>query len=421
MGLLLAALTSPARAQPAPPDAPPPAPGDAPPPATPPPGGASPASGDVDLAALGLDPASQGTAFDDKLNIYGFADFGWTATHWTESNPILSDTTTFAIGNLNLYVAKNLAPSWRMLAEVRFMYTPNGTGNGDGSVRVTTGDDPNNFGRPIEWGTISIERAYAEYDLHPRLTVRAGHWLTPYGIWNIDHGSPVIVGVFRPYIVGEALFPEHQTGLDLFGSAPIGDYKLGYHATLSNGRNQTEATADTDRRPAFGGRLELEAPLAGTARIGASGYHGRYTSATTNVMTPPEWFDETSVGGDAQWDHGALHVQSEVLVRHKAYVDGHRPLTFTGAPQEDGTDFGIYGLIGYRFTQLWNVMPFAFYEYYAPLVPGLLGDINGFNVGLNFRPAPTVVLKLQGAYAWGPGALIDTDVLLFTTQASYVF
>jgi hypothetical protein len=32
-----------------------------------------------------------------------------------------------------------------------------------------------------------------------------------------------------------------------------------------------------------------------------------------------------------------------------------------------------------------------------------------------------VVLKLQGAYAWGPGALIDTDVLLFTTQASYVF
>ena len=375
---------------------------------------------DIDLSTLGLDPSA--AAFDDKLSIYGFADISWTNQHLTKHNPFLKDATGFTIGSLNVYVAKNLTPRWRSLAEVRFMYLPNGSPNPDGTVQTTTAGDSANFGRPTQWGTISIERAYIEYDLHPRLTLRIGHWLTPYGIWNTDHGSPVIIGVFRPYLVGDAVFPEHQTGLDLFGAAPVGDYKISYHATMSNGRSPTEMVADTDRKPAFGGRLELEGSWAGTVKLGVSGYVGHFTDATTSTTVPPVAFDERAFAADAQWDHGGLHLQAEVLTRHKAYVDGTRPFTLLGTPQSDGNDFGAYGLIGYRFNQLWNVMPFAFYEDYRALVTGPIGDAKAGHVGLNFRPAPTVVLKLHGAYAWGDGTgLIKSDVYILTSQIAWVF
>src|SRR6185295_16155697 len=64
-------------------------------------------SDDIDLASLGLDPSA--AAFDDKLNIYGFADVSYYAQHFVQPLPtIAQDTRTFEIGNLNLYLAKNL-------------------------------------------------------------------------------------------------------------------------------------------------------------------------------------------------------------------------------------------------------------------------------------------------------------------------
>jgi hypothetical protein len=397
---------------------------DTPPAPTPPAAPAAPAAhaaDDIDLSSLGLDANGDG-GFDDKLNIYGFADFSWQYEDFVKGTPYAPNTNTFALGNLNLYVAKNLTPQWRTLAEVRFMYAPDASPNGDGTTSVTTASDVTNFNRSITWGTISIERAYVEYDATSWLTIRAGHWLTPYGIWNTDHGSPVIIGAYRPYIIGEELIPEHQTGIDLFGAKMVGDYKLGYHATISNGRSQTEIVQATDRRPAFGGRIELEAPWDGTFKLGASGYIGRYTSAVISTTVPNEQYDERGLAADVQWDHGGLHLQAEVLDRHRAWTAGHRTVTLVGAPEPDGSDFGAYVLGGYRFHALWNVMPFAYYENFRPLDPGELGNINDVNAGLNFRPTSTVVLKLQGAYAVGSSAgLIQSNVFVATTQVAWVF
>ncbi|HEV7559223.1 MAG TPA: hypothetical protein VGO00_27300, partial [Kofleriaceae bacterium] len=226
---------------------------------TAPPAAAEPdSSSDIDLGALGLDPSSSG--FDDHLSIYGFADINWQNLRWSHPNQYLANTSSFIFGNLDIYLAKNLTPKARSLVELRFLFAPNGSQNADGSVVDTSAQDLSDFQRSLQWGGIVIERAYVEYDIHPLLTVRAGHWLTPYGIWNTDHGSPTIIGTIRPFIIGEQFFPEHQTGLDAFGSIPLGGYKLGYHATLSNGRSPAEAQADFDNEPAFGGRLELHTP-----------------------------------------------------------------------------------------------------------------------------------------------------------------
>jgi hypothetical protein len=387
------------------------------------------AADDIDLSALGLDPAA--ASFDDKLNIYGFADFGYNGYHFPKAYPPVlpdADMRTFFVGNLNLYLAKNLAPRARSLAEVRFTFLPNASTNPDQSFVSTTATDVTDYSRTVQWGGIIIERAHVEYDVTEYLTIRGGHWLTPYGIWNTDHGSPVIIATIRPYVIGAQIFPEHQTGLDVFGSRTERGFKLGYHATMSNGRGGAEAQVDFDSKLAFGGRLELETPWG--LRLGGSVYRGRYTALATTAGVPPETYLEAVYGADLQFDRGPLHVQTEYISRDRHYEDGHRQLTVTGSGYNaDGRELGYYVLAGYRFDQLWNVMPYAYYQQYRPFDAFGTGfsGVKSLDGGLNFRPSPAMVLKLQLNYARTPtgssatGLLDRITIIQYGAQASWVF
>lgn len=387
--------------------------------ATLPPDATKPSADDIDLSALGLDPAA--TTFDDKLNIYGFADVAYTSLQWKDETPGLTDTRAFAVGNLNIYLSKNLAAKARSLAEVRFTFMPNGSQNADGSFVNTTAQDISNFSRPAQWGGIVVERAYVEYDLLPQLTARAGHWLTPYGIWNIDHGSPAILSSGRPYIIGEQFFPEHQTGVDLFGTHYVSDVKLGGHLTVSNGRGGTEAVSDLDNKLAFGGRVDAELPWG--VKIGGSYYRGRFTSLPPAAGAQPETFLEASYAGDVQVKYGSLQLQSEVIARERHYVAGQR-MTSAAGFVPDGRDFGLYVLAAYRLDRFWNVTPFGYYEYYRPLNSPYYTKIQSITGGLNFRPTPSLVFKAQfniADFADGPELLGGQQILYLATQASWVF
>jgi hypothetical protein len=377
-------------------------------------------SDDIDLSALGLEPG--GSSFDDKLSIYGFADVIWEWQHWTHDNGFVAqDSRGFAVGNLNIYLAKQLTAKARTLAEVRFTLAPNGSQKPDGSFVDTTALDVTNFYRPTQWGGIVIERAYVEYDLGDHLTLRAGHWLTPYGVWNIDHGSPAIIGGGRPYIIGEQFFPDHQTGLDLFGNHYLHGVKLDYHLTASNGRGGAEAQQDQDTELAFGGRLAAETPWG--IKLGASYYQGRYTGLVTTPGVPAQTYREAAYGGDAGYDRGPLHLQVEVIARDRRYDEGSRAASTAGfAP--DSRDFGAYALAGYRFNHLWNVMPFTYYERYRPADHSYFSGIDGINVGLNFRPTPALVFKLQLSrvgFLDGPEILAGQVIYDTSVQAAWVF
>jgi hypothetical protein len=376
---------------------------------------------DIDLGSLGLDPA--GSSFDDKLNIYGFADIGFWALHWSRKLPFFpQDAKTFAVGNLNIYLARNLTAKARALAEVRFTFLPNAGQNPDGSFVDSTAYDPLNYNRPVQVGSIVIERVYVEYDLLPNLTIRAGRWLTPYGIWNVDHGSPVIIGTERPYIIGEKFFPEHQTGLHLFGHHYHDGYKIEAHLTASNGRGAAEAQTDLDSKFAFGGRLHVETPWG--LKVGGSYYRGRYTGFPPNPTVPGDTYLEAAYGGDVQFDRGGLHLQGEVIMRERHYPVGQRTQLAAGfAP--DARDVGFYALASYRFDRLWNVTPFYSHEDYTPADQTFFESLAyAETVGLNFRPTPNLVLKLNGffvRFASGKGFLADTGLSGVAAQASWVF
>jgi hypothetical protein len=397
------------------------------------------------LAALSSSNLDVGDATGDefKLNLYGFADFTYTKM-FGDNQPQVRPT--FAVGNFNLYAGADLGDGWRTLTEVRFMYLPNGSSPssqstsaftpGPHSYQDTTVGDYTDLSRPVKWGGISIQRVQLEKSIHPLLTIRMGQFLTPYGIWNVDHGSPVIIGVKRPYIVGESLFPTSQTGFEFFGNGFIGATELGYHLTLSNGRGPMSEFMDMDNNKAIGGRLYArnESSL-GTITLGVSAYRGKYTARNFEYTTDSSGafvekypataqYDEFNWAADLKWELSGFLLQSELIGHDVAYVDKVRPSYSYGGPPvytPDTRHWGVYGLTGYRFSFL-GIMPFGGGEYYytddlafAPKAVGLWG-------GINMRPTPRVVLKAQYTHAFHPGKTMpfpDADILDF--QAAWGF
>jgi hypothetical protein len=466
-GLLITFASAPGRAQPAPPvesAAPEPATENAtgtPTPSAPPanepaqsnaaaaptpaaaqaPGAPQSEAQDAEAAALEAELTSQSSSPDVsefKLNFYGFADF--TFTQPVGDSSLTPNRNSFAVGKLNLYSAAELGDDWRSLAEIRFMYLPDGStqlGLNQAPRTDTTTTDYTDLNRPVKWGGISIERAWLEHTFHPALTVRAGQWLTPYGIWNVDHGSPVIVGVRRPFIVGEALFPERQTGLELYGALGFGAAQFGYHVTLSNGRGPVDTYQDYDHNKAVGARLFWKQETEfGALTVGASGYRAKYTDAHDDVGLDSAGgivfkhvvvtqYDELSLAADAKWEWGGLLVQSEAISNDVAYDDAHRPSDpgITGGPpgfSPDHRKFGVYGLAGYR-TSFLGLMPFGGGEYYEPGLHVLRAKAVGLWGGLNCRPTPRVVLKAQYTHAFFPDAPAFGTLDILDLQAAWSF
>ncbi len=368
---------------------------------------------DALVQELAAGSESEAASPDRKIDIYGFMDFTYTQGFGND----LVGWDRFAVGNVNLYLSSELADDWRSLAEVRFSYLPHGTrlfGPEGPEERVdTTVNDYTNVDRPVRWGGVIMERAWLEYSADPLLNVRMGQYLTPYGIWNIDHGSPVIIGVRQPYIIGDQLFPRSQTGIEVHGIYLVPPVKLGYYLTLSNGRGPIDTYRDLDGNKAVGGRLFARAETgAGNLVLGVSGYKGTYTDRdqawvpTTDgglsIEQPrTEFYREQSIATDFTWDWSGLSVQLEAIFQEIAYADDLRPAAFgfdgSQGLAPDHRRYGGYAQAGYRFA-FGGIMPYAGYEYYDDAI--YFGRTTEAWGGVNIRATPRVVLKGQYTYAW---------------------
>jgi len=381
---------------------------------------------------------------ESAASFYGYTDFAYQHPIMSRSNPwrsLLADDATFYVGNLNLYMANQWAERWKSLAEVRFLYLPHGATDEQSGAGIDTGlRDYADYQSELHWGGIEIERAQLDFQAHEYVTARVGQWLTPYGIWNIDHGSPTIIGVQRPYSIAGSLFPERQTGLQLLGAVPLGRHQLGYNLTLSNGRGAVDTYQDLDENKAVGGRLEFASETRVHARLGASVYAGRFTKTQDVYGTDAngylsidentvEQYDELALGTDLLVEARGLRLQAELVVNDRAYTEGGRPQRLT-APGEFVPDFrawGGYGLLGYRFTTL-GLMPFGIVEWFRSEAFGEIVGIDralGYGLGINARPHPRVTLKLQVMRGTFGGATdspyADADLTLLQTQVAWAF
>lgn len=379
------------------------------------------------------------------LQISGFADFGYNQLIARRSSVwrnLSQRRASFALGNLNLYLGTAQSTWWRALAEVRFTFLPNGAldirDDGTGEYLDTTVPDYRRLNRDTRVGSIVLERAALELTASQYLNVRLGKWLTPYGVWNVDHGSPTVIATDQPYAIAEELFPEHQTGVSVDGSVYIRAVTLSYMATLSNGRGPIDDYHDLDANKAIGGRVWLTAPLFGSElTLGTSVYRGAYTavSQTFGVDASGDLeadaaidiaYDELSYAGDLRFTAKGLLLQAEVIGNDVHFAAGERQAPFfptANAVVADYRRLGGYVLLGYR-TPWLGVMPFVIGQHLNFADRDILPPATGMSWGLNVRPVPELVFKaeyLAGTFIGASSVGIHDPVRFLRFQAAWAF
>lgn len=404
-----------------------------------------------ELTALTEDEVDE-AARQDVLKIYGFMDMGLQRV-WVKEESIVSgyfeaNAWTFAMGNVDFYFDANPHPDWRGLAEIRFTNAPRGRIANFGGIagqferEDTQQFDPNaaTINAPVWLGAVVIERAWIEWKRYSSLRIRTGNFFTPFGIWNVDHGQPTLISAFLPQFMVQNYFPIRQTGVQALGSVFVKDWELGYHAWLSNGREDT-TNLDFDDDKAVGTRLFLRNELGKTRlQIGGSLHHGRVANKVVNITAAPPIADsvefaieetlsyyETIIGADVSLDIEDTRIRAEGVAKLTLYEDGKRgaPALDTEIPGSypaDDWSFGGYLTVAQKLPFL-GLEPYLygdFMQYNRGFPDGLLSVGPGLNVHFN----PSAMLKLQATrglvFDWTEDLPSDASVNNSTSFVSRV-
>jgi hypothetical protein len=345
------------------------------------------------------------------LRIYGFADFGIMRTIAPKDSAYASEFTTpltFYLGRVNLYYDAHPASDFRFLAETRLSLYPNGTTAGVSptgqvmrtSTQVSDISSPN-ASASVSWGSIILERAVLDWTRFSLFSVRAGLFLTPFGIYNVDHGSPTLIAVTLPIYISEGWIPERQLGVQIFGSYPIAPWELGYFATVSNGRS--DGILDVGDSKAYGGRVfarrhgELSLTLGGSIlyqpyrknldQFGLAA-DGSITYSSTRVVERTM----LTLGADLAVDYRGLRLRTEVVTYQTRYAPGKRQPTndVLGGLAPDEHDITWFMVLAYRF---WRLEPYLFSELFVDSPTQNLTEAWLPGLGLNLYLRPNVIVK----------------------------
>ncbi len=371
---------------------------------------ASPVASTEELVALADE--SDEPLEEERLKIYGFSDFTFRKYYFPAESSfglVGQEESTFLVGSFNLYLRANLAERWTSLSEVRYTFLPNGAqhfdqGADQGAVN-TEFRDPIDQADIIRVGGIVIERAWVEYEWNAKLRVRMGRWFTPYGLWNIDHGSPTLLGATKPMIIGYNLMPSAQTGLLVLGEARSHDFRLSYFASLANGKSTTDEYRDMDNNKGVGAGFKLKSPWLDEATFGGAIYYGRHTDSREEgglggpnmdtfilkTIIDEESF-ELSLSADIKIRAKNIIFMAEFVSEQTAFTERGRPEHYAepGRLQADTVVYGAYGTLGYELP--WhNAIVWASYEY---------SRADSFNIvvhktvgGLVLRPVARITVK----------------------------
>lgn len=355
----------------------------------------------------------------DLLKIYGFFDTGVQYLHYPDPRAYIAgfaraNGLTFQLGGMNLYFDAQPHEQFRALVETRLSLWPHGTdtnfglpGDTSGYARADTTviDSSSTTGRnKIQWSGILLERAWAQWQPRDWFNVRTGLFLTPYGIWNVDHGMPTLISMVLPGFFAAEFFPTRQIGFEILGVVTKGFWDIGYHLTASNGRQI--ALTDVNNNKAFGGRVF--ARYKNRITMGGSWYWDEFKDIGKMIKTFVPFNvtnftlykgKEYALAVDLSADFGDFRLRTEGVMNRIQYDDGYHKAAAHGPSSRAANEYkyNAYVLLAYTRADL-HIEPYVLAEIVRQVNQSVDADATlHASLGLNLLITPRVSVKNQAS------------------------
>lgn len=272
---------------------------------------------------------------------------------------------TLSVRDISLFVTKDIGTRWQLFTEVEA---------GD-ALRVSGGHASSAD------SDFDVERLYADYHANQAVTFRVGKFLTPIGQWNLVHADPLVWTVSRP-LSTTAAFARHATGAMVFGTLNVHRNDLDYWVFADDSESLgplqdrdlaysnfgADTTLRNNFRHALGGRL-LYHMLGDTLSVG--------TSYISYELKEPQHSYQL-IGVDFSWSGRHFSLSGEGI--HRTGGGPHIPDEYGGFLEAEVPLVPRLYLVGR-------------YERYRTSIPPETVTLE--TLGINYRPQPGIVLKLE--------------------------
>ena len=311
------------------------------------------------------------------LRIRGFGDIN---LHGDNQK---GDTTSFTLGQLNLFVTSDISERFKVLSEIIFE-------GGPGNIYGVTTGQRNTFG-------VDVERFLVEYSHNDYFKLAAGRWHTAIGYYNTayHHSTWFQTAADRPFLFAfedrGGILPIHSVGASASGLIPSGRLGLHYVAEVGNGRasrsplteEPVQNVIDDQNHKAYNLAIFSRPEAVPGLQVGFSAYRDLLAPANSPRV------DETILAAHAVFVRPSFEWLNEALVVR------HTPL---GSADTFNTP-GFYTQVSKKFG---SYRPYFRYQYVnAANAEPIFPDIKlrqGPSVGIRFDASESVAVKLQYDY-----------------------
>lgn len=260
----------------------------------------------------------------------------------------------------SLFFGKKMG-RWRFFSEVEFEYAPAFEGNG--------------LSLSPQRGEVVLETVWLNYGRHDWLNARAGLLLVP-TYWRIHHYPSTTLTVQNP-LIDQAIFPGDIVGAMVHGSRYFADGGLDYTWYAGNGRGPNPGRTDADDHKATGGNFVVHVPTRHffqTFDLGVQWYSDKLSGEER----------EGIYGFESKIEKGPLGFLGEFAHANIGAAHRSRKLFREGYYLQPWWRVGRRTHLVYRYDLL---------NFDSRTVHST--DFHRHTVGVNFRPVPTVSLKLE--------------------------
>jgi len=293
------------------------------------------------------------------------------------------DTTSFSLGQLNLFITSDISEKFKFLSEIVF------EGGPDNIFGETRGEN-NTFG-------VDVERMVVQYSHSDFFKLAVGRYHTAIGYYNTayHHSTWFQTTTGRPFLFQfedrGGILPVHTVGASASGLIPSGHLGLHYVAEVGNGRasrspmtdEPVQNVVDDQNHKAFNLALFARPDAVRGLQVGFSAYRDLLAPASLPRI------------GETIFAAHAVLVRPKFEWLNEILLVRHAP---NGIPRVFNTP-GFYTQLSKQFG---SYRPYFRYQYVnasstEPIFPDV-GLRQGPSFGLRYDASETVAVKLQYDY-----------------------